>query len=77
MFDEEFKIAIALIKQKSEFIETALLNLSSEVKEIKDKLDSNFIVTKEEFDRSNVQYRWLFAVLITIVIGTFIKVIFG
>ena len=76
MYDEEVKTAIALIKQKSEFIESKLEELVGEIKTLTLKLDTNS-VTKDDFDRHNVQDRWMFGIIITIVIGIFIKVMFN
>ena len=68
MYDEEIKIDIALIKQKMEFVEEAVSSLKGSI----DK-----IVTKDEFETHNLQDKWLFGIIITILIGTLVKMFFN
>ena len=66
-YDEEVRTDIALNKQKLEFVEQAIVGLS-------EKVDG--IVTRDEFGKHNDQDRWMFGIIITILIGTLVKMFF-
>lgn len=73
MYDEDIKTDIALIRQKTEFIEQI-------VKEFRDRFDSialNSISTKKAFEEHVIQDRWMFGILVTILVGIFIKMFFN
>lgn len=65
----ELKTNIALIKQKTEFIEEKLTSFIESYSVVK-------LVTNEEFKAHSTQDRWMFALIITILIGIFVKIMF-
>lgn len=79
MYDNEIKTDIALLKARleSEFGSHGTKgNMYRNLDEIKDvvnkitiKFESNMFVSKDDFDRHNIQDRWLFGIIITIMLG--------
>ena len=76
MYDEEVKTAIALIKQKSEFIEEKLIEHIQDFSDFKSKFDVTKIASKDDLDKHGNQDRWMFGLIITLIIGIFVKLVF-
>ena len=59
---------VALIKQKAEFIEEKIVALVDNMSES---------VSRKDWDSHIIQDRWLFGIILVIVMGIFAKVIHG
>lgn len=68
---------IALIKQKSEFFEKAMLTMASDIKELKTILQGDNILKKDAFDGHVIQDRWMFGITVTMLVFIFGKLIQG
>jgi len=73
----EMQTDIALIKQKSEFFEDKIKEIGTDVKELKELFSGNNVLKKDVFDNHIVQDRWMFGVLLTLLVCIFGKLIHG
>ncbi len=68
---------IALIKQKTEFIEEKILHLSKKIDSFGEVFFEGELVKKKDLETHNIQDRWMFGILISMMIGIFIKMFFN
>ena len=73
----QMKTDIALIKQKSEFIEEKLEIIIKEMSAVKVNLSDSEFLKKKDLDMHASQDRWMFGLVITLLICIFGKLIYG
>ena len=75
MYDEDLITDIALIKQKSEFIETMLENHILEMKEFRNKFSADSFPTKKQFEDHVKQNRYVIGLLLSILLAILVKLV--
>lgn len=65
----EMKTDIALIKQRTEFIERDIAEIVRGMDEVRKKLETTELLKKKDLDAHAVQDRWLFGFMLTILIA--------
>ena len=68
---------IALIKQKSEFIEEKLQEIIQKMTTVENNLSEKELVGKSDLDNHVVHDRWMFSLVITLLVCIFGKLIYG
>lgn len=68
---------IALIKQKSTFIDEKLAIIISDMSDVKKTLDTTEIVKKKDLEAHAVQDRWMFGLVVVLLVCIFGKLIQG
>lgn len=74
---QQMRTDIELIKLSSKFMETRLTEIVTEMKNVKEALSENDLAKKIDLEGHAIQDRWMFALVITLLVCIFGKLIHG
>jgi len=77
MGTETMKTDIALIKQKAEFIEQKIQAILEEMASVKTTIADSEVLKKSDLEGHAAQDRWMFGLVIALLLGIFGKMFYG